>query len=128
MKLLLDTHTFIWIVSDSSKLSNKVATLFSSEENQVYLSSVNLWEIQIKTQLGKLKLDGTLSDIVSKQISENQLEPLSVNFDHVMQLDNLPIHHKDPFDRLLIAQAQSEELTLLSKDAVFEQYDVQVIW
>ena len=81
MKLLLDTYIFIWIVSDSSKLSSQVLSIFSSEENQVYLSSVNLWEIQIKTQLGKFKFDGDLGDIVSTQISENQLEPLAVTFD-----------------------------------------------
>ena len=128
MKLLLDTHTFIWIVSDSSKLSSRALSIFKSEENQVYLSAVNLWEIQIKTQLGKLKLDGNLENIVSTQISDNHLEPLSVHFNHVLQLEKVAHHHKDPFDRLLIAQAQYENLTLLSKDSIFDKYNVPVIW
>jgi len=125
MKLLLDTHTFIWIVSEPDKLSSQVIDLFSSQENQVYLSAVNLWEIQIKTQLGKLKLDRDLNDIVLRQ---SNLEALPVTFEHVLELGNLPTHHKDPFDRLLIAQAQYENLVLLSKDSVFSQYDVSVIW
>ena len=128
MKLLFDTHTFIWWDSDPGKLSSQVLKLCQDENNTLILSVVSAWEIQIKSQLGKLKLDLPLADLIGGQQRINQIEVLPVALEHVLALDRLPQHHKDPFDRLLIAQANVEDATLLSKDAIFIEYSVEVVW
>jgi PIN domain nuclease of toxin-antitoxin system len=128
VKILLDTHTFLWMENDSSRLSPKAAALIRDTENTLILSVVTVWEIQIKVQKGKLTLALPLADIVQNQLQNNQLELLSITLPHVYELDHLPRHHDDPFDRLLIAQAHADNLTLLSKDPQFTQYPVSVIW
>lgn len=127
MKLLLDTHTLIWWVSDPTKLSSKALALCHDPANTLSLSVVSVWEIQIKRQIGKLKLISPLVDLIAIQ-QRNRLEVLSIRLEHVLALDNLPLHHKDPFDRLLIAQATFEDAVLVSRDAVFAQYPVNVLW
>src|ERR1043165_5954942 len=122
MKLLLDTHTFIWWDGDLTKLSPKAFALCQDPANTLLLSVASAWEIQIKFQLGKLDLDSPLADIISGQQRINQLEVLPINLAHVLALDNLPEHHKDPFDRLLIAQANVEDAVLVSRDMIFRQY------
>ncbi|QFS49087.1 type II toxin-antitoxin system VapC family toxin [Nostoc sphaeroides] len=106
MKFLLDTHTFIWWYSDSKKLSERVLELLLNPENVRLVSVVSLWEIQIKTQLGKLTLNQSLPEIIHQQ-QNNGIEFIGVKVNHVLMLGQLPLHHKDPFDRLLISQAQS---------------------
>ncbi len=128
MKLLLDTHTFIWWDSNPAELSLKVRTLCQDPANTLMLSVVSAWEIQIKAQLGKLALARPLATLVADQQATNGLVTLEVTLAHVLALDILPAAHKDPFDRLLIAQANSEGAALLSRDPVFGQYPVQVIW
>ena len=91
-------------------------------------SVVSIWEIQIKTQIGKLDLTQSLSEVVANHRKTNRIEVLPVYYDHVLELDNLPLHHKDPFDRLLIAQARVEDMIILSRDAQFSSYSVQVEW
>ncbi len=103
MKLLLDTHTFIWWDSEPSKLSKKALELLIDKDNIRLLSVVSLWEIQIKHQLGKLTLNKALGEIIAIQ-KKNYIEILPIDVSHVLALDGLPIRHKDPFDRLLIAQ------------------------
>jgi PIN domain nuclease of toxin-antitoxin system len=127
MKLLLDTHTFIWWDSDPSKLSSRALDLLTDKDNIRLLSVVSLWEIQIKHQLGKLTLNKALREIIASQ-QNNDIEILPINIDHILALDNLPIYHKDPFDRLLIAQANIENAVMISRDAVFANYSVQVEW
>jgi PIN domain nuclease of toxin-antitoxin system len=127
MKLLFDTHAFIWWVSSSAKLSPHALALCHDQTNSLLLSVVSAWEIQIKNQLGKLQLNMPLPHIIANQ-QHNRLEILSVNLDHVLALDTLPMHHKDPFDRLLIAQANVENAILISHDAIFAQYPVNVRW
>ncbi|MCC5623104.1 type II toxin-antitoxin system VapC family toxin [Nostoc sp. CHAB 5715] len=127
MKFLLDTHTFIWWDSDSKKLSERVLELLLNPENVRLVSVVSLWEIQIKTQLGKLTLNQSLPDIIHQQ-QNNGIEFIGVKINHVLMLGQLPLHHKDPFDRLLISQAQSENAILISKDTNFSSYSVSVEW
>ena len=128
MKLLLDTHVFIWWDSDPVKLSKKALALCSDPGNTLFLSVASAWEMQIKLQLGKMKLGFPLPDIIKEQRKDNGLQVISVELEHVMALQSLPAHHKDPFDRLLIAQAQAENLVLVSKDKIFSNYQIDLVW
>lgn len=127
MKALLDTHTFIWWDGEPSRLSSRVTALIQNPSCEVLLSVVSLWEILIKAQLGKMTLRLPLSEIVAEQI-HNGLKLLSVTAEHVLDLENLPAAHKDPFDRLLVSQARVEGAILMSVDQVFVHYPVQVMW
>lgn len=128
MKLLLDTHTFIWWIIQRGKLSTKALTACEDFSNDLYLSIVSLWEMQIKMQTGKLNFQHPLPHLVTEQQQLNGLKLLPVNPAHIYTLDQLPLHHKDPFDRLLIAQALHEKLPLVSVDKVFAAYPVQILW
>jgi PIN domain nuclease of toxin-antitoxin system len=128
MRYLLDTHTFIWWNNEPEKLSAQVLTLCQESNSQLYVSMVSLWEMQIKLQLGKLKLHQSLEDIVQSQIIENDIQLLDITAPHIFKLSMLEEHHKDPFDRLLISQSIHEDMPILSKDGVFGEYPVRVIW
>ncbi len=128
MKLLLDTHTFIWWDSYPEKLPTVMFNRLQAPENQLLLSLASLWEIQIKFQLGKLTLRGNLADIVQQQQAENNITLLPIEFSHILELEQLPQHHRDPFDRLLIAQSRVELVAIVSRDASFKSYDCQVVW
>ena len=128
MKLLLDTHAFIWWNSEPAKLSASALSACQDQANTLILSVVSVWEIQIKSQLGKLKLNMPLSEIIQSQRQMNNVQILTVELDHVLELQNLPYHHKDPFDRLLIAQANVEDVLLVSGDSVFSEYPINLIW
>ncbi|MEJ5301322.1 MAG: type II toxin-antitoxin system VapC family toxin [Thermodesulforhabdaceae bacterium] len=128
MKLLLDTHTFIWWDSEPAKLSPQALALCQDRQNVLLLSVVSVWEMQIKLQLGKLRLALPLREIVESQRRTNNIEILPVTLEHALTLENLPAHHKDPFDRLLIAQAIVEEAALVSADPNIAKYVVQVVW
>ncbi|BAZ50695.1 putative PilT protein [Nostoc sp. NIES-4103] len=127
MKLLLDTHTFIFWDSQPSKLSARALELLTNKDNFRLLSVVSLWEIQIKQQLGKLTLNKNLAEIIIIQ-QNNYIEILPITVGHILALDSFPMYHKDPFDRLLIAQANIENAVLISCDSVFANYSVQVEW
>lgn len=126
MKILLDTHAFIWWDSEPERLSADVLALLLQPDTVRVVSVVSLWEIQIKSQLGKLTLNQSLEDIYKKQV-KNGISFLLVNPSHVLRLGVLPLHHKDPFDRLLIAQAMTEGLTILTRDEMFKLYSVQLL-
>ena len=128
MKLLLDTHAFIWWDSESSKLSLQVLNLCQDRANTLLLSVVSIWEMQIKLQLGKLKLNLPLARLIESQQQTNEIEILPIILPHVLELDSLPAHHKDPFDRLLIAQARIEDAILISNDPIFTNYSVKLLW
>ena len=128
MKLLLDTHTFIWWDSEPEKLSPTVLALCQDADNELILSVASLWEIQIKSQLGKIKLSISLPHIIQAQQRSNALQVLPVNAEHVYKLDSLPSLHKDPFDRILIAQASVENIPIASQDSIIRAYPVQVKW
>lgn len=127
MKALLDTHTFIWWDSDPTRLSPLVLRLCNDAETTILLSVASVWEMQIKLQLGKLTLTMPLVDIIRGQQQMNGVEVLPVTLAHVLALQNLPTPHKDPFDRLLVAQANVEDVVLLSADSI-AQYPVTVLW
>ena len=128
MRLLLDTHTFIWWVNDSKRLSSKSYEMIIDPENDLLLSLISIWEIQIKSQLGKLSLVAPVPEIIERQRQINKLQLLSLELNHIYTLNQLANHHRDPFDRLLIAQSIAEQLVLVSKDTVFDRYNVQRIW
>ena len=128
MKLLLDTHTFIWWDSEPTRLSAQALTLCQDPENSLVLSVASLWEMQIKLQLGKLRLALPLRQIIESQQQTNQIEILPITMSHVFALGNLPSHHKDPFDRLLIAQAIVEDTALVTGDRMFSEYPINVAW
>lgn len=128
MKLLFDTHTFIWWDSDPSQLSHQVLELCHNPENTLILSIATVWEMQIKSQLGKLNLALPLDEYVRTQQQANGFYILPIHLEHVFKLNELPLHHKDPFDRLLIAQAAIEDAVLLSKDRIFATYPINVLW
>lgn len=128
MKLLLDTHTFIWWASEPDKLSRKALSACENLENTLILSVVSAWEIQVKKQLGKLSLDMPLEELIKNQQDSNNLKILPIVLKHVFTLSSLPAIHNDPFDRLLIAQANLEGLTLMTRDKTISAYPVSTLW
>ncbi|MCT7977380.1 type II toxin-antitoxin system VapC family toxin [Laspinema olomoucense] len=128
MNLLLDTHTFMWWSLTPERLSERVSSLLADPSNDLILSVASVWEMQIKLQLGKLNLELPLRELIETQQQTNNLQLLPIEVTHVWALENLPIPHKDPFDRILIAQATVEQQTLLSIDAIFDAYPVNRVW
>ena len=128
MKLLLDTHAFIWWDSNPDKLSPRALTLCQDRRNSLIVSVASLWEIQIKAQLGKLKLNIPMAELIEKQKETNAIKVLTISLEHILELGNLPTIHNDPFDRLLISQARVEDATIVSTDSIFTQYPVTVVW
>ena len=128
MKLLLDSHVLIWWSSSSEKLSKNVYDLIDDTNNTLLFSIASVWEMQIKLQLGKLNLNSNLPDLIDNQKRVNNLQILPIELNHIYALNNLPSHHKDPFDRLLIAQAIVEQIAIVSIDEVFNNYPIQRLW
>jgi PIN domain nuclease of toxin-antitoxin system len=127
MKLLLDTHTFIWWDADPDRLSLSALQACEHPENSIYVSVVSLWEMQIKSQLGKLQLRLRIDELVIAQL-KNGVSFLPVTIGPILGLADLPNVHRDPFDRLLIAQAIFEDAAIVTADPVFSQYPVNVVW
>jgi PIN domain nuclease of toxin-antitoxin system len=128
MKLLLDTHAFIWLNSEPSRLSETVRQLCQSGEHKFYLSMASPWEMQIKYQLGKLSLDVPLEELIERNIQSNHIQFLPIEFKYISHLAKLPFHHNDPFDRMIIAQALVEKMSIVSVDGAFSAYSVPVVW
>lgn len=126
MKLLLDSHTFIRWDNDLGRLSPRALALCQRPGNTLLLSVASVWAMQIKVQLGKLKLPSPLGQMVQNQQNINHVEVLPISVEHVLALDSLPLHYRDPFDRMIVAQANVEGAVLLSQDAVFSLYPVDV--
>ena len=127
MELLLDTHIFIWWADQPEKLSPAALSALEDDANELLLSVASVWEMQIKIQLGKLKLSLPLKELVKNQQETNDLTVSPVALTHVLALDALPFHHKDPFDRLLIAQGIAEGLTIVTVDSQFSAYSVTLL-
>lgn len=121
MKYLIDTHVFLWFNEGSSELSPMARTLIEDPENEIFISIAALWEISIKTALGKLKISGAY-DTVIDDVIESEMEVLSINFAHTLIQNKLPFYHNDPFDRIIVSQAIVEDMDLISKDEVFDNY------
>lgn len=127
MNLLLDTHALLWFVSGDPRLSRKVRKAIEHSENVSYISMASWWEMAIKCSLGKLKLDDSL-DIFFEQRLEEGFRILPIEAKHIISLVNLPFHHRDPFDRLILCQAMTESLPIYSGDPNFSKYKVRVLW
>ena len=128
MNYLLDTQAFLWWSDKYQLLSEKAYSICDDPNNDLLLSIASVWEIQIKVNLGKLTLPAPLSEIISKQLETNRFELLHIELSHIYGLARLPHHHKDPFDRMLVAQAKAENLSLISHDPMMKQYSIPVIW
>ena len=128
MNVLLDTHAFLWWVIDDSQLSNTAKATIADPSNIIYLSAVSAWEIIIKERTGKLSLPEPPETYIPSRLASNQFASLTVQMQHVLQIASLPDHHRDPFDRLLIAQSQIEQIPILTVDNMIGQYPVKVIW
>jgi PIN domain nuclease of toxin-antitoxin system len=127
MKALLDTHTFLWAISANPKLSKRASELFTAPSD-LWLSVASLWEILVKVQIGKIPLPTPTGPYLLKKLAENKIEALPLSLDHVLRLEAMPMHHRDPFDRMLIAQSLEEGWPIITADPVFKQYPVRVIW
>ncbi len=128
MKALLDTHAFLWWITDFSRLSKKAFEYISNGNNELYLSSVSCWELAIKENLGRIELPDRIEMLIADELRINSIKPLFISINHALNITNLPNLHRDPFDRMLISQAQIEGLSIVSRDAVIPKYDVEVIW
>ncbi|MEH1899084.1 MAG: type II toxin-antitoxin system VapC family toxin [Nostoc sp.] len=128
MRLLLNTHTFIWYVTDNSRLSNQVVALINDENNEIILSIASLWEIAIKQNLGKLSFNQSFEIFITQQLNLNDFSLLDIKITHVTVVATLPLHHRDPFDRILIAQSIVENIPLLSADKIFDAYPIRRVW
>ena len=128
VRLLLDTHTFLWWVEDAPDLSKKARQAIINPDNECFLSLASCWEMAIKLSLGKLKLAGVIERFIPEQLSANGFRQLEVDFRHVARVATMPFHHRDPFDRLLAAQAKEEKLAIVSADAIFQKYGVKRVW
>lgn len=128
MKYLLDTHALIWFFSGNPKLSEKVRLLMENEEQTKLISLASVWEMGIKQSKGQLTLALPLEQYIEEKLTFEDYEILPITLKQLAKITMLPFHHNDPFDRLLIAQAITEKIPLLSKDTAFEPYKVEVIW
>ena len=127
-RLLLDTHAFLWWVNDAPELSATARLLIADTTNDCFLSLASCWEMAIKSGLGKLRLARSLDRFVSEQLAANGFLLLNIELRHAAKIEKLPYHHRDPFDRLLIAQAISDKLTIVSADSIFSEYGVKILW
>lgn len=128
MRLLLDTHTFLWWATDAPELSPAARDAVGDAYNDCWLSLVSCWEMAIKLSLGKLRLPAPVERFVPEQMAENDFRQLGLEFQHVVRVATMALHHRDPFDRLLVAQAVEEDLALVSADAAFDAYDIERLW
>lgn len=127
MKLLLDTHTIIWFFESNSRLSSTAKSLIENPDNQNYFSAASVWEMVIKQNLGKLNLSKPLDQILT-HIKQNGIEIIDIKAQETLKVGELPLHHRDPFDRLLIAQSLSLGYTIVSKDNKFDLYAIDRLW
>ena len=128
MKILLDTNSFLWFISGSERLSINARDRIADLDNQLFLSSASLWEIAIKVSIEKLELLQPYNQLIPQQLEENDINILPIELSHLTTVVELPFYHRDPFDRLIIAQALTEDLPVVSPDSLFSQYAIKLIW
>lgn len=128
MNLLLDTHTFLWFTAGDSNLSQTARAAIEDENNNLYLSVASIWEIAIKVSIEKLELSEPFEVLIPDMLAENEIELLDISVNHAALITTMPFHHRDPFDRLIAAQAKTEQLTLVSADTFFDTYGVNRLW
>lgn len=128
MNLLLDSHVFVWMRQEPHRIGVMAISEMMLISSRLFLSSATLWELQIKINLGKFDFGDPLSVVIADEFKENSIELLPVEPKHIFNLSNLPRHHRDPFDRMLISQAMVEDLTVVTVDPKFSEYGVKVLW
>ena len=128
MKLLLDTHAFLWFIWADPRLSKSARQAIEHQSSHCMLSTASLWEICVKVSLGKLQVIQPFEKLVEEHVTANGIQLLSTTASHLDVLVHLPLHHRDPFDRLLIAQTLSEDAVLVSKDSKFAAYSLELLW
>ena len=121
MQYLIDTHVFLWFVSQSKELSPTAKTLIEDGQNEIFISIASLWEILIKTAIGKLNINGSYESVID-DVNDNAMQILPMNFAHTVEQNRLPFYHRDPFDRIIVSQAIIENMNFISADAVFDDY------
>jgi PIN domain nuclease of toxin-antitoxin system len=126
MRVLIDTHVLLWGLTEEARLSSDVRMLLPVAD--VWISVASIWEIITKVQVGKLTLPSPVGPFLTAKLASNGVSVLTVTLDHVLRIESLELHHRDPFDRILIAQSIEEELPLVTADPHFEGYPVEVIW
>jgi PIN domain nuclease of toxin-antitoxin system len=128
MKLLLDAHTLLWFVWDDAQLTNNAKELITNPANQKFVSAAIYWEIAIKMSIGKLDLGEQYRPFMRREIARNNFDILPISVDHAAAVSVLPFHHRDPFDRMLIAQAMVEQVPIVSGDTAFDAYPITRLW
>ena len=128
MQALLDTNSFLWFISGSNRLSVNALKFITDSNNRLVFSSAGLWEIAIKVSIGKLDLLRPYNKLIPQQLEENDINVMPIELSHLAKVIELPFYHRDPFDRLIIAQALTEDLPIVSSDTIFSQYAVRLIW
>ena len=127
MRLLLDTHAFLWFMAGDARLSGAARRAIEASDGEWWLSTASIWEMAIKSSLRRLLLPARASDYIAEKVQRG-LQILAIDWPVAAAVERLPIHHRDPFDRLIIAQAQAEHLDVVTKDKVFRKYGVKVVW
>lgn len=127
MNFLIDTHALIWFITDNDKLPVEAKTLIENKNNKCFVSIATFWEIGIKNSIGRLDLNSDLKTIF-QIIDETGFETLPITVNHILKNANLDFHHQDPFDRIIIAQSITEKMTIISKDRLFKNYNVPIVW
>ena len=128
MNYLLDTHTFLWFISDDSSLSDTAKNIIQSPDNDIYLSAASVWEMAIKVSLDKLDMPSPFAEFIDEQLEENSFKLLPIKTVHTGIVSTLEFHHRDPFDRLIIAQSKHEDFPIIGKDQIFDAYGINQIW
>jgi PIN domain nuclease of toxin-antitoxin system len=128
MRYLLDTHSFLWFIAGDEQMSEKARHLIEDVENDIDLSVRSLWEMSIKMSLGKLTFSRPFSEIIPQQIKQNSIDLMPIAMQDMSRLVDLPFHHRDPFDRLIIVQAMTRNIPVIGDDAEFSNYPVELVW
>ncbi len=128
MKALLDTHVFLWWIMDDESLTPYIRDFIADEGNDLFLSSASCWEIAIKAKIGRLKLTENPEKFIPDQMIANNISGLPIQLVHALHVYNLPDYHRDPFDRMLVAQARIEKISIITNDRLIADYDVKIIW
>ena len=128
MKVLLDTHAFLWWITEDQRLSERAREVISDGGNELFFSVASGWEIAIKAGLGRIEIPKPIARFLMDQLRLNRIEVLAIQLSHALCIYELPLHHRDPFDRMLVCQAQVEKMPILTSDAAFAGYDLEVVW
>jgi PIN domain nuclease of toxin-antitoxin system len=128
MRYLLDTHAFLWMAADPDRLSKKILNIMQKQVNELFLSAAGGWEVALLHMLGRIELPDTPRRFIPEAMNQFNIEPLPITFPTAISAATLPLIHRDPFDRIIIAEAKKENMCIMTKDAMFSRYGVETIW